>query len=347
MSVDFLRPEQFQAVLNVFQFQNLPIDDRFFEDEGADSFLRYQNSLNPVIPATVEPESDSGSSLSRAPSPHSDTADEIESAYFEGKESFMAERRIKRQERHETKARKSTSDTLQPISPPVSELDEDDLKRKRLARKAELARVSRKRKKDRIEELEAQVQGLQAELLSERQSKKINSEAQLEYKLTSSIAAIVHGNASTPQIAHSLVSNFFSLFCKQKAAAVLQIESIQAVASPCLPSRFLQWVFSQSDKFYQDPAGLYTSLFSQELGATPQQLEQLTTLRYFYTSTLSTAASSTGRSPVDSLAAVLRAQIEQGMVTMERFMQIFSAQQLVLFFKWVERFGPICIKINV
>lgn len=56
-------------------------------------------------------------------------------------------------------------------------LEEADLKRKRLARKAELARVSRKRKKMRIEELEADVARLRAELEQERKRSGVEKEA--------------------------------------------------------------------------------------------------------------------------------------------------------------------------
>ena len=242
-------------------------------------------------------------------------------------------------------------------------LEEADLKRKRLARKAELARVSRKRKKQRIEELEDEVADLKRQLEHERKRAKTTHEAQLkrevlqpapspgsialqtEEQLTASIAAMIKGSSDEP--APALLRGFYEAFKQKVKMNTTHLDLLSKGSRPCLPLRFVQWLMSQSDKFYSDPNGLWTSLLAQEVGATPEQLAMLGDLR----GELQRSSPAPAWAEVEAAAShfdkLLRSHMSASTQSLERFMGILSPAQLVSFFKWVDRFGGVCVKINL
>lgn len=222
--------------------------------------------------------------------------------------------------------------------------EEEDLRRKRLARKAELARVSRKKKKDRIEELESQLAQMQNELRLARSVSAMKPEPMSE----------VHNNSQQPNASDRLsramsdfanpnyLGAFYTAFIDKVREDMSQIDQLQtSMQSLCL--RFIQWIMNQNDKFYEDPCGLWYSLFSQEVGASPAQLAQLLELRKEMTQKQLIS----GPDMVSQAFDALRKAMDDSSRMMGAFAQIFSPAQLVLFFQWVERFGPVCIKINL
>lgn len=245
--------------------------------------------------------------------------------------------------------------------------EEEDVRRKRLARKAELARVSRKKKKDRIEELEAQLAQMQNELNIARQlstfsgaiskvepvcNKQIEqSNHQQHYNPTADIssppsyvAAAERLNKAMGDFANpNYLGAFYSAFIDKVREDMTQIDQLQTSMQSSLCLRFVQWIMNQNDKFYEDPCGLWYSLFSQELGASPTQLVQLLELRKEFAQKVSIS----GPDIVSQAFDALRKAMDDSSRLMAVFAQIFSPAQLTLFFQWVERFGPVCIKINL
>lgn len=265
----------------------------------------------------------------------------------------------------------STKGVLLPPESIEELLEEADLKRKRLARKAELARVSRKRKKMRIEELEGEVAELKRELERERkrsrqireqkverevaQPNKIksvpsaNSSQEAEKRMTEAVSAMVKGPTGTSNEAQ-LVRGFYEAFKHKVEVNTTHLDLLGKGARPCMPLRFVQWLMAQGDKFYKDPNGLWNSLLAQEVGASPEQLSKLQNLRKELVASEG-ATSAPAWAEIEQAAArfdqLLRSHMACSSQSLERFMDILTPEQLVAFFKWVDRFGGVCIKINL
>jgi hypothetical protein len=232
-------------------------------------------------------------------------------------------------------------------------LDDEDVRRKRLARKAELARVSRKKKKDRIEELESQLTQMQDELRIARQVSRVKSEPIItkpEVEINKIMSCPTQSNSSDRlNQAMSDFANpnylgaFYSAFIDKIREDMTQIDQLQTSMQSSLCLRFLQWIMNQNDKFYEDPSGLWYSLFSQEVGASASQLAQLLELRREFAQKQSIS----GPDAITQAFDALRKAIDDSSRMMGAFAQIFSPAQLAQFFQWVERFGPVCIKINL
>jgi len=232
--------------------------------------------------------------------------------------------------------------------------DDEDVRRKRLARKAELARVSRKKKKDRIEELESQLTQMQNELrIARHMSVTPNPDSIVckpEMENNNSIIYPEQPNAADRlnqamrDFANpNYLGAFYTAFIDKIRQDMTQIDQLQASMQSSLCLRFVQWIMNQNDKFYEDSCGLWYSLFSQEVGASPTQLAQLLELRKEFAQKLSIP----GPDMVAQAFDALRKAMDDSSRMMGAFAQIFSPAQLVLFFQWVERFGPVCIKINL
>lgn len=226
--------------------------------------------------------------------------------------------------------------------------EEEDVRRKRLARKAELARVSRKKKKDRIEELEAQLTQMQNELTIARQ---LCASAAIRTEQTCNPGQPVASNFASDRLNKVMgdfanpnyLGAFYSAFIDKIREDMTQIDQLQTSMQSSLCLRFVQWIMNQNEKFYEDPSGLWYSLFSQELGASSAQLFQLLELRKEFAQKLSIS----GPDMVSQAFDALRKAMDDSSRLMAAFAQIFSPAQLTSFFQWVERFGPVCIKINL
>jgi len=222
---------------------------------------------------------------------------------------------------------------------------------KRLARKAELARVSRKKKKDRIEELEFQLTQMQTELRTARSAIKPEPTiCKPEMESNNSVNSPQQPNASDRlNQAMSDFANpnylgaFYTAFIEKIREDMNQIDQLQASMQSSVCLRFVQWIMNQNDKFYEDPCGLWYSLFSQEVGASPTQLAQLLELRKEFAQ----KPPITTPDMVSQAFDALRKAMDDSSRMLGAFAQLFSPAQLALFFQWVERFGPVCIKINL
>lgn len=153
-----------------------------------------------------------------------------------------------------------------------------------------------------------------------------------------------------PEDADAALNDFLEAAAAKSLSDRLRVEALSTCV-PCLPDRFLQWLFSQSDKFYADQSGLWNSLFTQEMHATPLQLQLVQNLRQQLTEG---RGNKPGLSATTDATAATRAyeklmswSIEESSKALANFMQTFDSSQLVLFFQWVQRFGTVCIQINL
>jgi len=144
------------------------------------------------------------------------------------------------------------------------------------------------------------------------------------------------------------------------------MDLLEKLLTPCMPVRVLRWAMSQSDKFYTDSNGLWYSLLKQDCGVTAQQMVALDELRAtfkaaaskqhasisaLYAGNTSTTASAEPATDIQQLlTAVLRmhrAQVDSNDECFNAFSSILSAEQMVKFLSWVERYGSVVVRINV
>jgi len=129
----------------------------------------------------------------------------------------------------------------------------------------------------------------------------------------------------------------------------VQMRCLEKNLLPCTPLRFLDWVLTQRESFYEDESGLFFSLFRDEMKATPQQLQQVLDLK----KVISERGADKIKDQVvlsafrafDQLIRAKGSLIQSDYF--ERLRKIFTPQQLSVYFKWVQKFGPICVKIHV
>jgi len=367
---DFLPSEQLQEFLSTLSHPVYPIESfqpPFF-DEGA-----LDDSLGSRSPFSDYASEDSFVDvMSAVPCPAPDQEDARRQRLARKAELARANRKRKKQNNSsfnnfdEGDSDSSTSGSRSPPSdctdmsmspgpqPTNWDLDNDDVRRKRLARKAELARVSRKKKRDRIDELESQLSQVQNELRIARQTcvaiKSEPCKPETENGYTAAYPKQSH--SPTSDRLNQAMSNFadpnylgafYTAFIDKIREDMTQIDQLQTSMQSSLCLRFVQWIMNQSDKFYDDPAGLWYSLFSQEVGASATQLAQLLDLRKEFAQKQVIS----GPDVVSQAFDALRKAMDDSSRMMGAFAQIFSPAQLVQFFQWVERFGPVCIKINL
>lgn len=200
----------------------------------------------------------------------------------------------------------------------------EDLKRKRLARKAELAREGRKRKKERITELEKQLADMQLELDREKRRNH----------------AAINVTSSGADRAKASIGGILQTIPLGSACAQMYNVNVQSV-HPCLFIRFLQWILTQHNNFYCDPASLWFSLFLQEVRVSANQFDQLFNL---HQECIDTSFSSF--SGLDEQSHFLNQTLHHPTHMLQRFMHILTSPQLIVFFQWVERYGDVCLKIK-
>jgi len=240
------------------------------------------------------------------------------------------------------------SDLSECSSPPRSSITDFDTcedaaeeRRCRLAHKRDLARENRKRKKSRVLELQSTVMALQSELERERKRSQ-------PMVTTTPLCAPVCNTISLAGIANpeATLCAYVENFMAKVQENHMQLNQVQTCIVPCLALRFVQWVLSRNDKFYTDPASLWFSLFIQEVGSSPTQLEHLLALRKAY-SEMSPITLHSGGIMMDQAFDALRRSLDESARLFGNFLQIFNPPQLLVFLQWVESFGAVCIKINV
>lgn len=129
-----------------------------------------------------------------------------------------------------------------------------------------------------------------------------------------------------------------------------QLTTLESSTSQCstftpLQTRFLKWALTQKKQFYESQDGLWTSLFQQELKCSASQVEQLFNVR----DNVQAVDSNMSRlqDVLEMLKTLLDAQRDAGNVHLESMTDILSKTQLETLFEWINRFGQVCIKINV
>jgi len=139
-------------------------------------------------------------------------------------------------------------------------------------------------------------------------------------------------------------------FEAQAAIVETCMKTLEKSLGACLPMSFLEWVLDKGDKFYEDTSGLFLSLFRDEMGSSPQQMAQVLELRNYKRKQNNDPARD--KQPlVDSFRQLEHFLKQKGGLhhadMFDKFRAIFTPRQLALYFKWVAKWGPICLKINV
>lgn len=253
-------------------------------------------------------------------------------------------------------------------------LEEQDLKRKRLARKAELARMSRKRKKMRMGDLEQENSRLQAELDRIRKHRKQDQEQlvrQAQQLLDSNwekmnvpadpqaddlkvaVKAVIDAhktssnglsNIEETKMAH-LIDDVVNVVKRREISARMHLSALDETLEPCMALRFMQWAMCQSDKFFTDNNGLWSTLMQHELKVTPEQMSEILGLRPTLKQQQQTwtEVENTHR----LFNTLLRQHLSNTSAHMIRLRSILTIEQMARYIAWVEQYGPICVKINV
>jgi hypothetical protein len=173
---------------------------------------------------------------------------------------------------------------------------------KRLQRKAELARESRKKKKQYVQELEERLKQLETrvaelEAKHERSQEKRkctvtmltqeNDRSKHQKQLIHTMSEILNqtkvngkNNLSGAQmeILQEQVNTFMETSREVQSQLEYNLDRVEDVISPSLQIKFTLWGLDQNDDFYDTP-GLWSSLLSEELGLSLEQVEKLKSFR--------------------------------------------------------------------
>lgn len=152
-----------------------------------------------------------------------------------------------------------------------------------------------------------------------------------------------------------MVAELSQAFKIQGAASELYLRGLESAVAPALSMKFLDWSLSQKQKFYQDESGLFVSLFRDVMGASPEQLRLLLEFKDQYQAQqhiFATSQQTTSQDPMmDAFIKFETLFKQRGLLNQVecygRFKEIFAPRQMAAYFKWVDQFGAICIKINI
>mmetsp|Transcript_10318 Transcript_10318/g.19793 ORF Transcript_10318/g.19793 Transcript_10318/m.19793 type:complete len:336 (-) Transcript_10318:314-1321(-) len=233
-------------------------------------------------------------------------------------------------------------------------IEEQNLQKQRLLRKAEQARLSRKRKKMRMQELEKESDFLRQEVkrlksaLSAKESKiaamasatTVPVVADSEHKEMFEQLQLIVDSGKTEQVPMH-VENMLRSFKSGMPDAEKYLETIATRVSPSLPVRFLQWILTKHDSFYEDKSGLWHSLFSEETGLSSEQLEEVKKLRETCTDTPFNK-----NALIEQLTKHLKEQQTHQSQMLQKLSGILKPDQLAKFLLWVRKHGEVCIKIR-
>jgi len=198
----------------------------------------------------------------------------------------------------------------------------------------------------------------------------MDEDARLERTITEMVAVYMANGEGAGATLAALTEDVMQAMERKRQNTEFMLLSLQKSAAPCLALKFLQWVLSQSDKFYDDPAGLW-HLLQCELGLTTEQMAQFAALRIRPTApspvplatapltatNAAAAAASSSATPCSlssssldqllfTVAGTVRSQLSSGQHQLHTLQRLLSPAQLARFFKWVHTFGHVCVKIN-
>lgn len=327
------------------------------QDMYFDEALSSTSTMTTPITGDSGSESDAGSSRSswshpRSPPPFRGQTPEMQGSFVNIRDIVQQQRQPERSSRgtkKETNLKAQLDDAL-----PLEELlEEADLKRKRLARKAELARLSRKRKKTRVQELESEVAQLRHELSRER-SKVLELENEkmktvtvetTEKSLVSKFQKICRSVEENPASLAPAIDEYLDAHKSKNFCNQVQIAGYETAFGSSTTYNFVRWILNQNEKFYEDPSGLWHSLFAQSLGCSAAQLQQLKILR----ETLGPKLQQWNEveSAFAKLCPLVRGYFGDAPTTLRSFVSLLTPTQTGKLFQWVDRFGEVCVKIKV
>jgi len=238
--------------------------------------------------------------------------------------------------------------------PPLAELlEEAELKRKRLDRKAELARLSRKRKKTRVQELESEVEELKEQLSRERMKvaeleteslKNASSKTvDVDHRLKATFQKVCLGTDNISDAA-SLVKDFLDAHRSKNSCNEVQMSGFENSLGSNIVHSFVRWIMHQNDKFFDDPSGLWRSVFGQTLRCSTAQLQQFQELRRGLRGKLQQWNDI--ETALTTIWPLLRSYYRETPATLESFLSILAPSQSGQLFQWIARYGEVCVKIR-
>jgi len=142
-----------------------------------------------------------------------------------------------------------------------------------------------------------------------------------------------------------LVTDVVNLLKKRHGGAPAQLHSLVRLFNPSLQMRFLEWALTQKDGFYVDSSGLWNSLFVREVGLSPEQLSGIMAIRGAMQQ--QRAASQEVQNVCAQLQSAVQAQSALAASNLDRFVAMFTPEQLAKFLAWVDTYGSVCVQINV
>uniref|UniRef100_A0A7S0DP25 BZIP domain-containing protein n=1 Tax=Amorphochlora amoebiformis TaxID=1561963 RepID=A0A7S0DP25_9EUKA len=235
-------------------------------------------------------------------------------------------------------------------------IEEQNLQKQRLLRKAEQARLSRKRKKMRMQELEKESDNLRNEnkrlktLLAAQKNKiaamnaaeafnkSLNCQAQ-EREMYQKLREAVDSGES--KVVSGQLEHIFKSFKDGRPNAEKYLENFATRISPSLPVRFLRWILSKQDSFYEDKNGLWKALFSDEAELTAEQIKEMKKLR------AECASCPMGKAEImEQIRTYMQNQLEYQDKILGKLGKIMQPEQMGKFLLWIEKHGEVCIKIR-
>jgi len=144
--------------------------------------------------------------------------------------------------------------------------------------------------------------------------------------------ALVYNNSSNANSPSNDLIAFIKAQVSTAESAVVQETSTQFTP---LQANFLEWIFSQQESFYEDPEGLWTSLFTLHLAVTPTQLARLHDTRARF----KIVAANTQE--LENLLDKLKVLIRGGSTAanMIELTKILSPAQASALSTWIQRFS--------
>jgi hypothetical protein len=145
------------------------------------------------------------------------------------------------------------------------------------------------------------------------------------------------------------VDSLMTALDMQARTAEQHLNALPHALAPILPLQFLNWAMSQNDKFYSDPSGLWSSVFRHEIGASEQQMAAIVALRdqaRRQQLMLNPNQQGSLQDAYTKVSGLLRAQMASAS-HFAHLRTILTPHQIAKFCEWVERFGHVCVMINV
>lgn len=143
-----------------------------------------------------------------------------------------------------------------------------------------------------------------------------------------------------------LVGNVAQAFQDQSVNLQTAMQVIEQALAPCMAMQFLEWSLIQKEKFYSED-GLFLNLFRDEMGASPQQIEQVLSLRSQMQQQTFQPKDQALVDAFRTFEALIKSKGLQHPDAFNHLRAIFTPKQLVAYFKWVSQYGAVLLKVPV